>query len=99
MGQLQDITEANDIRSYEGFSAAMKQMKSVSEGLMRFTLTFDEQNQGRLYKDMQVLARAELERRSFQQNRKVTLLVGAIGAVAAIAGAIVGAGLTAFLGG
>lgn len=93
MGKVQDICKRYDIRTLDGFEAAMKEMRGISEGELRFILCYESGGQSRAFKEQQVLAKSEMERREFLEKRKLTFWTWLIG----FSGVIMGAALQALL--
>lgn len=87
MGALQKIVRTHNIQDEEGFAAAMKEAARVSEGELRFFLTYDPGGQSHEFRLQLALARAELDRRSFHGQKRLARVAGYFG----LAGVIVGA--------
>lgn len=92
MGRLQDIVAKHDINAESGFSDAMREVSSVSEGELRFvTSAYDPDIKSRSWKMQHALAKAELDRRAFVQQKSLARTAGYFG----LAGVLVGALLQA----
>lgn len=93
MGRLQDIVAKHEINTESGFSAAMKEVASVPEGELWFVTTaYDPEGKSRSWKMQHALAKAELDRRAFGQQKSLARMSAYFG----LFGVIVGALMTAF---
>lgn len=88
MGAIQNVVDKNDIATSQGFTSAMKDMVNVSEGEIRFLLTFDPVGQTSKFKKQQALAKAELGRRAYREQKKLTWITASMGLVGVVVGAV-----------
>lgn len=88
MGMLKEIIAKHEINTEVGFSDAMKEVASVPEGELWFVTTaYDPEGKSRSWKMQHALAKAELDRRAFGQQKSLARTAGYFG----LAGVIVGA--------
>jgi len=94
MGSLQRIVEQNEITDEEGFEKAASEARNVSDGELFKILTFKLSPSTKVVKDMQALAKYELERRSFSAQKKLsfqtTVLSSTLGIIGTVLGVILG---------
>lgn len=88
MGRLHDIVAKHEISTEKGFSDAMKEAANVSEGELRFVLSFDLGAQSPQFRQQHALARAELDRRAFKQQESLARMSAYFGLFGVIVGAL-----------
>jgi len=88
MGAIQEIVKNNDITTHQGFQNAMKAMKSVSDGEIHYILAYETTGQSQDFKRQYALAKAERDRRSFAEQKKLTILAAISGLIGVIIGAL-----------
>lgn len=94
MGKLQEVVEKHDINTEKGFSDAMKEAASVSEGELWFvTSAYDPEGKSRSWKLQYALAKAELDRRAFVQQKSLARMAAYFGLFGVITGALLQAWL------
>lgn len=94
MGKLQTIVQNHDIMSDAGFSSAIEEARTVSEGELHFVAGYDPGPQSKPFQHMIALAKAELGRREAAEQRKLVWISAASGLTGVIVGAILTAVLT-----
>ncbi|MCA0257462.1 MAG: hypothetical protein LCH47_12825 [Proteobacteria bacterium] len=94
---IDQIIATNDICTKDGFDKAMREAEHLSEGELRYILSYDPGAQGVDFKKKQALARAEIDRRSFLEHKKIVWVSATFGFIGVIAGALLQTVLTKVL--
>lgn len=89
MTALDEIVKRHDVLSREGFNNAMTEARNISEGELRFFLSYSSDGQSSDFKKKIAVAKAEIDRRQIAEQRKLAWITAAAGIAGVIVGAII----------
>lgn len=97
MSKLDELLKDKDASSIEGNQQLCEDLKEIPETELYHAISFDVAGQSLQFKRKYSLAKMELDRRAFQEQKKLTRSTAIISALSGLLGVIIGAVLQAAL--